>query len=91
MIVYALGSWTTPEIDIIQLASFPGDIAVPFTVKLNGPVLNLNELLISSNILSSRAGFFSYVSQFVLPPYSVGIGLSVLTFATWSFHPSAIH
>ena len=52
MIVNAPGSWTTPEIEIIQLASFPGDIAVPFTVKLNGPSVDpVNEPLMSSKIL----------------------------------------
>ena len=52
MIVNAPGSWTTPEIEIIQLASLPGDIAVPLTVKLNGPAVEpVNELLISSKIL----------------------------------------
>ena len=53
VMIYALcGSWTTPETEIIQLASLPGDIAVPLTVKLNGPAVDpVNEPLISSSIL----------------------------------------
>ena len=41
-IVKADGSCTTPEIEIIQLASFPGSTAVPPTVKLNATVEALN-------------------------------------------------
>ena len=51
VIVKAAGSCTTPEIDIIQLASFPGDTAVPFTVKLNGPSVDpVNDDEMSSSI-----------------------------------------
>ena len=51
VIVNAAGSCTTPEIDIIQLASFPGDTAVPLTVKLNGPAVDpVNDPDMSSSI-----------------------------------------
>ena len=41
----------TPEIDIIQLCSFPGSTAVPPTVKLNGPAVDpVNDDAMSSNI-----------------------------------------
>ena len=51
VIVKAAGSCTTPEIEIIQLASLPGDTAVPFTVKLNGPGVDpVNDDEMSSNI-----------------------------------------
>ena len=50
-IVKADGSCTTPEIEIIQLASLPGDTAVPFTVKLNGPGVDpVNDDAMSSKI-----------------------------------------
>ena len=51
VIVKADGFCTTPEIEIIQLASFPGDTAVPFTVKLNGPGVDpVNDPDMSSSI-----------------------------------------
>ena len=51
VIVKADGSCTTPEIDIIQLASLPGDTAVPLTVKLNGPGVDpVNDPDMSSSI-----------------------------------------
>ena len=52
VIVNALiGSWTTPETEIITAASDSGDIAVPFTVKLNGPAVDpVNDDDMSSNI-----------------------------------------
>ncbi len=51
VIVKAVGSCTTPEIEIIQLASLPGDTAVPLTVKLNGPsVDSVNDDEMSSSI-----------------------------------------
>jgi len=41
----------TPDMDIIQLCSFPGSTAVPPTVKLNGPAVDpVNDPDISSNI-----------------------------------------
>jgi hypothetical protein len=41
----------TPDIEIKQLASFPGDIAVPLTVKLNGPGVDpVNDPDMSSSI-----------------------------------------
>ena len=50
-IVKADGYCTTPEIEIIQLASLPGDTAVPFTVKLNGPGVDpVNDDAMSSKI-----------------------------------------
>jgi len=51
VIVKAAGSCTTPEIEIIQLASLPGDTAVPLTVKLNGPGVDpVNDDEMSSKI-----------------------------------------
>ena len=51
VIVKADGSCTTPEIEIIQLASLPGDTAVPLTVKLNGPGVDpVNDPDMSSSI-----------------------------------------
>ena len=51
-IVNALtGSCTTPEMEMIQLASFPGSTAVPPTVRLNGPAVDpVNDPDMSSNI-----------------------------------------
>jgi hypothetical protein len=53
VITYAVcGSWITPEIEIITLASFCGDIALPLTVKLNGPAVEpVKDPLMSSSIL----------------------------------------
>ena len=51
VIVNAPGFCTTPEIEIIQLASLPGDTAVPLTVKLNGPGVDpVNDDEMSSKI-----------------------------------------
>ena len=46
-----IGSWITDETEMITDASFPGDTAVPPTVKLNGPGVDpVNDDDISSNI-----------------------------------------
>ena len=46
-----IGSWITDETEIITDASFPGDTAVPPTVKLNGPGVDpVNDPDISSKI-----------------------------------------
>jgi hypothetical protein len=46
-----IGSWITDETEIINDASFPGDTAVPPTVKLNGPGVDpVNDPDISSKI-----------------------------------------
>ena len=46
-----IGSWITDETEMITDASFPGDTAVPPTVKLNGPGVDpVNDPDISSKI-----------------------------------------